>query len=370
MLKKWENTYLDIIKGDRKGPGAALLRGVLLLFSWIYLLASKFRNRMYALGFKKTTRPKGPLIISIGNIVVGGTGKTPATMMIARQFYPDTKIAFLSRGYRSFAEKEEKPTVLSRGNGPLHSALYCGDEPCIISDNFPKALSYVGKRRDIAAEWAAEAGAELILLDDGFQHRTLERDEDVIVIDTRDPFGHGHLLPRGLMREEPKGLKRASLVILNHADSEEQFESVKEAVRRFTDAPIIGTAYHVDGLIGFDGRAIESVDKIKIGIFTSIAKPDYFEKSISQLNATIVDRYTIPDHKIFDLDKLSGFGKKCMKKGAELLVCTEKDRVKLVGNLSTSVPAAWLKIRMSLTYGQNEWNSFIAKVKATLEERG
>lgn len=363
MLSRWEQTVTNIATGKTRGPFAALARGGLRTLSWLYLAVIKLRKALFQLGLKKSDRPDGPTIISVGNIVAGGTGKTPATMLLAKEFYPDTTIAFLSRGYRSLAEKEETPTTLSRGNGPIHSALYCGDEPCIISDNFPKALSYVGKRRDTAARWAADAGAQLIILDDGMQHLKLERDFDVAVIDAKDPFGQGYFLPRGMLRDEPKELKRASLILINHVDNEDEFKAVKAIIQPYTNAPVVGTRYKASGLIGFDGRKIESYEGEKVGLFCSIAKPDSFKRSIEKLNLNIVDHYSIPDHHIFDLQKLRSFAKKCQDKGAEMILCTEKDRVKLVGNLTASIKVAWLKIEMEIIAGKEEWNTFITTVK-------
>src|SRR5690606_3839799 len=131
---------------------------------------------------------------------------TPVTLMIAKEFYETHKIAIISRGYRSPAEKVATPLTLSVGKGPLHSAAYCGDEPFLLSENLPKAFVYVGKDRTKSATLASKVGAEIALLDDGMQHRSIARDYEVVVMDIEDLFGHGFYLPRGFLRESPKSL--------------------------------------------------------------------------------------------------------------------------------------------------------------------
>lgn len=369
MFKEWELYFLEVIRGRKTGPIAALWRVILAIFSRIYGVALFFRKWLYRVGIVKTFRPEGPVLVSIGNIVAGGTGKTPSTLLIAQQFYPDTPIAILSRGYRSMAENQDEPVCLSKGDGPLHSALYCGDEPCLLVENLPKALAYVGKNRSRAAQLATEAGAKLILIDDGMQHHKLERDFEVAVLDSRDPFGEGHLLPRGLLREEPEALSKASLIILNHVDSDEQYRTVQQQVAEYSKAPTIGTQPEVVRVVGFEGKALESIAGKKVGLFCSIAKPDYFERTVSGLGAQIVHRHIIPDHKMFDISRLRAFAKECIAKGAELMICTEKDKTKLVGNLSGSLSVAWVQIRLKVVEDEENWQQFIANVSEELAKR-
>lgn len=366
MFKQWELYVLEIIQGRKTGFIATVLKGFLKFCSFFYLIGIKIRAFFYKIGVVKTYRPHGPVLISIGNIVAGGTGKTPSTLMLAQAFYPDTKIGILSRGYRSSAEKQEEPVCLSRGEGALHSVLHCGDEPCLLVDNLPKALAYVGRNRARAAQLAAEAGAQLIIIDDGMQHHKLERDFEVVVLDSRDPFGQGHFLPRGLLRDQPESLAKADLIILNHSDSDAQYQAVKQEIARYTDAPTIGTKLRVVRVVGFEGKAIDSIAGKKVGLFCSIARPEYFEETVKSLGAEIVNRYIIPDHQMFDLAKLKEFAQESLAKGAELLICTEKDKVKLLGNLSGSISVAWVQIRLAITQDQPHWDTFIAKVRNLL----
>jgi tetraacyldisaccharide 4'-kinase len=327
----------------------------------------QIRGFFYRLGFIKTYKPIGPVLISIGNIAVGGTGKTPSTLMLAQAFYPHTKIAILSRGYRSVAEKQNEPMCLSKGDGPLHSALYCGDEPRLLVENLPKAIAFVGKNRSRAAQLATEAGAKLILIDDGMQHHKLARDFEVVVMDGRDPFGQGHLLPRGSLRDEPKTLVKADLIILNHIDTPQQYQDAQKQISKYSSAPTVGTKLKVVRIVGFEGKSMETIAGKKVGLFCSIARPDYFEETVKNLGAEIIHRYIIPDHKFFETDEMRKFADECRAKGADLLICTEKDKVKLLGNLSGSLPVAWVQIRLSIVQDEENWDTFITKVHALLE---
>ena len=270
-----------------------------------------------------------PVVISIGNIVAGGTGKTPVTCLLAKEFYPQVSMAILTRGYRSKAEALSTPVVLSKGQGPMHPASYCGDESFMLSQNFPKAFVFVGKDRHKASNMAAKAGVKLILLDDGMQHRRLARDFEVVVIDACDPFGLGYFLPRGSSREGKKSLSRADLIVLNHVHSHEQFVSLRQQFVDYTSAPVVGTKPEVSQIVDMKDQPLPSIKNKKIGIFCGIAHPDYFIETIKGQEAIIVDSYFIPDHDYYNFSNLYRFAQNCKEKGAEILICTEKDKVKL-----------------------------------------
>lgn len=366
MLKKWEVYFIEVIRGRKKGFLPEIIKIILKPFSLFYSFGLKIRKFLYKQGLIKTYRPSGSILISIGNIVAGGAGKTPLTLLIAQEFYHKTKIAILSRGYRSLAEKSEEPICLSKGDGPLRSALYCGDEPCLLVENLPKAIAFVGKNRSKSAQMASEKGAKLILIDDGMQHHKLERDFEVVILDSHDPFGQGHLLPRGMLRDEPESLSKADLIVLNHVDSSTTYQSIKDQVHAYSQAPVVGTKLKVERIVSFEGKAIGPIKGKKVGLFCSIAHPEYFEKTVAELGAQIIDRHIIPDHRSFDMSEMTQFAARCAENGAELLVCTEKDKVKLVGNLTGSLPVAWVKIKLEIIEDQENWEKFIAKVNQAL----
>lgn len=368
-LSRWEKYYIQIVKGQRKGLFASILRSILRFFSWIFQCLVVCRNWAFDKGWLRRYYPPVPLVISIGNIVAGGTGKTPLTLMLAEEFYEDFHIAVLSRGYRSKAENLPAPLWLSKGNGPMHPATFCGDEPYLLALNLPKALVFVGKDRHKASNMAARAGAQLILLDDGMQHRRLARDLEVVVIDAYDPFGQGYFLPRGFLREGVKSLMRADLIILNHIQDEKDFEPIRNQVQPFTQAPIIGTKMQVIDTFNLNGSSAPSLQGKRVGVFCGIAHPEYFEKTVLQEGTEIVCSFAVPDHENFDQFALEAFAVECRDLGAEFLVCTEKDKVKVNLDSPLALPIVWLKTKLGIVHGQEEWKAFIAKAKADITRR-
>ena len=278
--------------------------------------------------------------------------------------------AILSRGYRSKAENQKEPTCLCSSKGPLYPASYCGDEPFLLAQNLPEALVFVGKNRHKTSVMAAKAGVKLILFrDDGMQHRRLSRDLDVVVMDANDLFGQGHFLPRGFLRESVRSLSRAHLIILNHIETLEQFTDAKAQVACYSKAPVIGARLHVSKIFDFKGEIIETLVNKKVGIFCGIANPEYFAQSVENQGAKIIGKCIMPDHCTFDPLALDKFAKHCKGLGAELLLCTEKDRVKFGETLSLTLPAAWLQVELSIVEGAEVWQTFVNRAKRDILRR-
>jgi len=361
--KRIESYFLSVIRRQRNGFIPSVLRFFLLIVSWFFQLFSICRNWTFDHGWLRRYSPPVPLVISIGNIVIGGTGKTPVTLMLAKAFYGSFPIAILSRGYRSEAERRSQPTCLCSARGLLYPASYCGDEPFLLAQNLPKAYVFVGKNRHKTSIMAAKAGAKLILLDDGMQHRRLSRDLDVVVMDSRDLFGQGYFIPRGFLRESPSSLARAHLIVLNHIETTEQFVEAKAQIEKFSFAPVVGARMHVTHIYTFKEEVIPSIENKSVGIFCGIAHPEYFEQTVIGQGAQIIDRYIVPDHRDFDPFVLESFAKRCKEQGAEILLCTEKDRVRFLDNFSLSLPVAWLQIELSIVEGNEIWEEFIEQAK-------
>lgn len=362
-LRDLEFYFFAVIRNQRNGFFPAMLRTLLLPLSWIFRWIVACRNFAFDNGWLSRYFPPVPLVISVGNIVVGGTGKTPVALMLAKEFYSDFSLAILSRGYRSKVENLPSPVWLSRGEGPIYPASFCGDEPFLLAQNLPKALIFVGRDRHKASIMAAKAGAEIILLDDGMQHRRLARDLEVIVMDARDLFGQSHFLPRGFLREDIKSLARAHLIILNNLDECHDFASQKELISHYSTAPIIGTRLKVNAFFDFDGYRIETLKEKRVGIFCGIAHPDYFEQTVENEKAHILGKHIISDHQTFDQQELHRFALNCQKSGAEMLICTEKDRVRFGDSLKLPLPVAWIQMQLAIVEGASDWAEFIAQAK-------
>jgi len=368
MIRNFEKYFLDVITHKQKGFVSSCLRFFLLILSWPYRLLIACRNWTYDHGWVRRYSPPVPVVMSIGNIVVGGTGKTPVTLLIAQEFYQHFSLAILSRGYRAPAEKLSIPIILSNGNGPIQSASFCGDEPYLLAQNLPKATVIVGRDRHKAADIAAREGVKLLLLDDGMQHRRLARDFEVVVVDASDPFGQGHFLPRGLLRESLDSLKRADLIVLNHTDGPDGFLSIKKKLERYHGAVVVGTRMEVVGVKLFGGETIPSLEGKKVGIFCGIAHPEYFCQTVKKLGAEIVDMTFAGDHRGFDSASLAAFATSCKELGAEYLVCTEKDKVKIPEVQQYVLPLVWVQMRLEVVQGAAEWHAFMDKVRGELRK--
>ena len=368
-MKHWHLYFFKVIKGKEKGPLATCLRPFLRLLSWGFRCIVITRNWAFDQGWLKCYYPPVPLVISVGNIVAGGTGKTPVSLKVAQEFYQDYTIAILSRGYRSKAEKLSHPTLLSNGKGPIHPACYCGDEPYLLSKNLPKALVYVGRNRGKSSQMAVQAGAQLILLDDGLQHRRLARDLDIVVMDAADPFGCHQFLPLGLLRDSQASLARADLIILNHVQDLIQYETMVKAIQKYTNAGVVGTRMVVEKVCDMQDQLVASLQEKSLGIFCGIAQPDNFKNTVVQLGINVVADYYLSDHAQLTVEDLQEFALKCKKLGAEALICTEKDRVKISENFLCVLPIYWVKTELIITEGKHHWDAFIHDAKNVLKRR-
>jgi tetraacyldisaccharide 4'-kinase len=366
MFKRLQFYLKDVIFGRKKGIIPFCIKIILLGLSWCYRLIVAVRNWLYDQGWMRRYVPPVPLVLSVGNIVAGGTGKTPVTLLFAKTFYERFPMAILSRGYRSKIEKLDHPVILCEGSGPIYPAAYCGDEPYIFAQRLPKAHVIVGGDRQKASCLAAKAGVQVILLDDGMQHRRIARDLEVVVVDVYDPFGQGYFLPRGFLREDAKSLARAHLVILNHVKSPEQFQSLKSKLLSYTSAPMVGTHWKIGAIRDLKGQEVGSIKDKRVGMFCGIAHPEYFRHTLIQEGASIVSEYCLVDHDEPEEKELNKFAHACSKKEAHFLICTEKDRVKLKDSLSLALPIVWLQMELEVVEAKDVWADFLIKAESKI----
>ena len=285
-IRRFERYFKSIISGRKKGRLASFIKSVLLPISWLYHCFSKVRNWLYDQDWMRCYIAPVPLVLSVGNIVAGGTGKTPLILLLLQELEKKYLVAVLCRGYRSKAETLKQPTIVCKGAGPLVAASDCGDEAHLYALKFPKTIVIAGRNRKEAAKIAFGLGAQILLLDDALQHRKLNRDFDLVVMDANDPFGQQHLLPRGYLREEVKELKRADLIILNHVTDLALLQKVKKQVELYSFAPIVATRYRITKQKTLDGLPLASLKNVSVGLFCSIANPDYFKQLLVEQGAT------------------------------------------------------------------------------------
>jgi len=363
MKHRWEQFVLGVMDGKKQGFFSQITESGLRFLSLGYRTGVYCRNWAHDRGLVACYDPPVPVVISVGNIVAGGTGKTPVTLMLAEELSSEFRLAILSRGYRSPAEKRDVPLILSQGKGPEYSAGYCGDEPYLLANRIPKASVFVGKNRVKASVMAAQSGAEVIVLDDGMQHRRLARDFEVVVVNAFDPFGKGHFLPRGLLRESPKALAKADIIVVNNALSKERCDAIERELKPYTKAPIVGTVPRISSIENIQGEGVSSLSGTKVGLFCGIANPKRFRNLVEEQGASVVAELCSPDHMLPSAKALKAFATKCEKMGAEYLVCTEKDRVKLKDDIACSLPIVNVNIRLKIISGPSEWESLIKNIK-------
>jgi tetraacyldisaccharide 4'-kinase len=297
---------------------------------WTPLLAAA--SAAYGLGLSlRPSRGKKRLpgfVLSVGNLVAGGTGKTPAVIMLARWARErGHRTAVLSRGYRS--SFRGRVLEVSSGTRVNPGAAGGGDEPCLLAESLPGVPVIVARERYEAGLHAGKAfGSSLFILDDGFQHRRLARDFDLVLMDAVSPWGNGHLLPRGPLREPVEGLERADAVVLTRANRGDKGAAVTHVLRSRGFTMPVFRAEHAPECVVEPGGGTVSLDTLKglpVVAFAGIGSPESFKGGLESLGAVMAHFEAFPDHHSFSARELAALEAARRKAGAEWLVTTEKD---------------------------------------------
>jgi tetraacyldisaccharide 4'-kinase len=337
---KLSPAYRTLLSGEARGLGPACLRAILWALSVPYRLAVAFRNGLYESGLRAQLRVPRP-VVSIGNLTTGGTGKTPAVEWVVRWF--------LERGAR--------PAILSRGYGARAGR---NDEALLLAARLPDVPHRQNPSRFRAALHALKQdGANVLVLDDGFQHRRLARFGDVVLVDATCPFGFGHLLPRGLLREPAAALRRADLVIVTRADLVEASElaDLTGRLKRLAPEVPLATAVHRPSAAAAypDGEPLDPahLSGRRVGLFCSIGNPTAFRRTVEGLGANVVAAAEFPDHHWYTEADVAAL-LRADPRGAEVFVTTEKDAVKLDGLWPRDRRLLVLRVEMELVSGRGE----------------
>lgn len=308
--------------GNDKTPGDFFLS----FFEGLYLRVTEKRNKNFDKGhpIKKLPVP----VVSIGNLVAGGTGKTPVARAIARILAKEgLHVAILSRGYGGNHEK--KGARISDGKTVFLSARDAGDEPYLLARTSPASV-YVGKNRHESGLRAIKDGAEILVLDDGFQHRQLYRDLDILLMDAKAPLGNGRLLPRGILRESPWNLNRSDAILFTRFSGKDEnpFEKIKPFF--YEDVVKKISCFQVDQeLVWCDEKDPAPSPEEKVLAFSGIADPENFVRSLHKQGIRVEASCAFPDHHAYCLEDFEKILDKAQKKGIRSLVTTAKDAVKL-----------------------------------------
>ncbi len=308
---------LDDIQAGRGGVAASLARAGLWLCSLPWALVQTLKSFAYRVGLRRSQRVERP-VISIGNIAVGGTGKTPFVVWLARQLADDgRRVGILARGYGGTVSDgfNDEGLLLRRALG--------ADVPQVQD---PDRVAGAARLLRDAPQ------TEVLLLDDGFQHRRIARDVDVVLIDATCPFGYGHLLPRGRLRERPAALRRAGAIVITRSDAVDESElvSIESTIRAACDAPI-ARAQVVPTTVEAEAASVaaETLRGRPVFACCGIGNPAAFRKTLEGLGARVVGERAFADHRVPPPAAWPDLVRDAKKAGAEQVVITRKDAVKL-----------------------------------------
>ncbi len=308
--------FRDLVSGRRRGVRAWLARLGLRALEIPYALAMRVRNWRYDTGRSEIRRVSVP-VVSVGNLTMGGTGKTPMVAWIARWFR--------QRGVRV--------TVISRGYGAEEGSR--NDEAMELEHQLPDVPHVQNPDRVAAAEMAIEEfECQVIVLDDAFQHRRIARDLDLVLLDALEPFGFGHVFPRGMMREPMAGLKRADLVVLSRADTAEPEarQRVRHAVLRRAPRAAWAEVVHAPrGLLGAAGNeeGLETLVGQPVAAFCGIGNPAGFRRTLDAAGYEVVAFREFSDHHRYTREEIGWLSDWVSGADATAVLCTHKDLVKL-----------------------------------------
>jgi tetraacyldisaccharide 4'-kinase len=339
--------YLSIACGRRKGALASVAINALRPASYLYEGLLWTRRLMYHHGLFPVVRLPIP-VISVGNITLGGTGKTPFIEFLAR---------FLT-------QRGKKVAVLSRGYGGTNGT---NDESMEFQERLPDIPILLGKDRVASAKMAIEEfHPQCLLLDDGFQHWSLARDLDIVVIDSLNPFGSGNLLPAGTLREPLSSLRRTGIIVLSRTNlcPTEQLQEIKAHLMELNShVSIIETVHHPLYLEGMKGTCMETshLKGRRVFAFCGLGNPASFEKTLQLLGADLLGFRSFPDHHHYTQEEEEKLVTEALIQRAEVIVTTNKDKVKLHGENWPNHLFA-LRIEMRITQGENALTETLRRI--------
>lgn len=377
-LEEFEQFAIDVILERRHGRRASILRWVLHFLSHGYKAGVQTRLWLFR---KRILRERqvGCLVISIGNLTVGGTGKTPVVEKFARALQAGgRRVAILSRGYKSkklpllkrmmqkFRATEYQPRIVSDGKAILLDSRMAGDEPYMLALNLKDVIVLVDKNRVASALYAVDKmGCDTLLLDDGMQFLHLKHRLDIVLVDRQAPFGNEYLLPRGTLREPPKNLRRASYIFITKSTPESD-AALLERIRKYNrTAEIIECAHrpqYLEHVHTGDRLPLDYLRGKYIGALSAIAWPQSFERALLELGANIELSRHFADHHRFSEKEIQNFISRCANRAIDAIITTEKDCVRLPRLDKWEVPVYFLRVEIEILTGHESWQSCVDRI--------
>lgn len=337
---------------------------------WLELRYLAYRRQWLA----QRTLPGSAVAIGVGNLSAGGSGKTPIVSKLVDLFSDRWHIGVVTRGWQGLHDSycHGLPRLLSDSMGPLFTANYSGDEPRLLLERHPQLQVWIGRDRYRVAQAAIDQGCQLLLFDDGFHDLGIKKDYELVVIDAKWPPWRDHLLPRGLLREKTEALARADFVLFNHVTGGKlQWLALEQELAAHQPLKSAALVPSVVKICSCHGTIRSSLQGRRAALFSGIAHPDRFEATAQEIGLEIVARCHFSDHLTFQGEaSLFHFAREAKLRGADLLLCTEKDAVKwLEVAPRLPLPLYWPHLELDLVAGQELWQQWIDQIDGLLHQR-
>ncbi|MHB8138191.1 MAG: tetraacyldisaccharide 4'-kinase [Smithellaceae bacterium] len=363
----WQRIWNDDDEIRRFSP----TRAILYTCSLLYRLIVDLRNQLYDRQILKSVKLPCP-VISVGNITVGGTGKTPCVIGLAQMLQKrGFKSAVISRGYGGKSPKTVN--IVSDGKSILLGVEDAGDEPLLIARSLPGVPVITGAKRKITGQAAIDRfGCDVLICDDAFQHRQIVRDIDIVLLDADKPLGNGHLLPRGRLREPVTSIHRASCLIITRSDDTGTLQPDIARIAETSAIPIFRATHIFTEMVGPDEMRLppEEMRGKKVCAFCGIAKPASFKKLLLEAETDILSFIEFSDHYAYDHYDLEKLKKHFMTLGADYWITTEKDAMRLAAYPDFLKTLCVLRMEMRIKPSEPSFEHFITeRLNAVVKSR-
>ena len=376
-----EAYVIDLLEGRCARRRDSIVLACLFMLSRAYRSVVQLRISLYVDRIFRQHIP-GCLVVSIGNLTVGGTGKTPVVEVFARTLASKGRnVAILSRGYRSKnqplwlkirqmilnPEHEPPPKIVSDGKRLLLDYAMAGDEPYMLASNLPDVSVVVDKDRVKSSRYATRhLGCDTLVLDDGFQYLRLKPRLNIVLVDSTTPFHNHHLLPRGFLREPIKNVRRADYVFLTKSNGGAHIRHLKRFIRRHNPrAEIIECTHkpkYLENVYTQERKPLEFLLERRVAALSAIARPESFEAFLRQLGANLVFTERYVDHHRYRQQEVIDFINSAIAHGADMILTTEKDAVRFPKLLRLDLPVYFLRVEIDILSGKETFNDCITRI--------
>ncbi|MDF3129938.1 tetraacyldisaccharide 4'-kinase [Kiritimatiellaeota bacterium B1221] len=382
FLERAETYLLDVVDGTRRGTGAALLRLTLGGLSYVFTSIVQTRLWGYRIGLLKH-HTLGCQVVSVGNLTVGGTGKTPVVELLARSLAENgRRVAILSRGYKKKKKKRgfkrrlkdlmlgrvdvEASLLVSDGESLKVEPMFSGDEPYMLAKNLPGVAVIVGKDRVSSGRHAIrKLKCDTLILDDGFQHLALKHRLDIVLVDRTNPFDNGRTLPRGLLREPIRNIKRAGFIFITKSNGDGAVE-LSTRLRELNPTAEISECRHCPRFLKYLFEDMQEdlswLKGKKVMALSGIAVPGGFERELVIHGAMVEEHITFADHHRYSLQEILDIVERAKELNVDAIITTEKDAVRIPHLQRRDIPMLYLRVEIEMFTGQEEYHDWIRRI--------